>query len=201
MACFTTTLAESYTHCSPLSQLTASSSPTLSPNPSKAQTSLLPKSHISHYQSNDTTFFANAYDAIRPTCFSQPLNPSEPQLHTIIIDDCFETLFDILRSRTALAPDAWDPRFKPFPVWNVFGTCAIGIVPRFPTSRDVFPELLVAHVAAVVIDMCVKEMAGEKVGGLARIGVRNEFEVCVYGRDPGATGVLQTPELNVTASV
>ena len=148
---------------------------------------------------NNTFHTTNTINAILPTCFSQPPSPSDPQLQPIIIDDCLEVLYDIVRNSVALQPNVWDPRFMTFPVWNVFGTCAVGIVPRYSTSRDIFPELLVAHVAAVVIESCVKSKASEKVGGVAKIGVRNEFEICVYGRDPSAVGVLGDVKVNGTA--
>ena len=150
--------------------------------------------------SDGSAYPINATTAILPSCFAQPTDPSEPRLHAAILDDCLEILFDILRSPTALVVNAWDPRYKHFPVWNVFGTCAIGIVPKYPTSRDVFIEILVAHVAAVVIDVCVKNRMYDKVGGIALLGPRKEFEVCVYGRDPSAVGRLGTAMSNATAS-
>ena len=143
----------------------------------------------------------NATNAINPTCFSQPPNPSDPRLHTIIIDDCLEVLYEVLRIPNAPFPNLWDSRLGRFPVWNVFGTCAVGLLPRFSTSHDLFTELLIAHVAAVVIERCVKVQRGEKVGGISWIGARNEFEVCVYGRDPAAVGVLGTNGMNDTASI
>ena len=149
---------------------------------------------------NATEYSASAIGAVIPTCFTQP-NPDEPQLHSVIIDDCLEVLFEILRSPTALIPNAWDSRFRDFPVWNVFGTCAIGLVPRYQTSRDVFPELLVAHVAAVVTDVCVNNRLDVKVGGIAIVGARREFEVCVYGRDPSAVGIVGFPAMNGTVSL
>ena len=64
-----------------------------------------------------------------------------------------------------------------------------------------FPEILVAHVAAVVIESCVKQSTDDKVGGVAILGVQKEFEVCVYGRDPSAIGMPGDPELNIKVAV
>ena len=190
-------------HFFALLALTISPSSGSFPVPNASESQLYPSlisESASHSEMNDNAAYpSNATDAVLPSCFSQPADPSQPQLHAAILDDCLEILFDILRSPVALTVKIWDPRFREFPVWNVFGTCAIGILPKYQTSRDIFIELLVAHVAAVVIDLCVKEKAFDKVGGIALLGPRKEFEVCVYGRDPSAVGRLSTTETNATA--
>lgn len=150
--------------------------------------------------SNITTSQPSNLSVVLPGCFDQFPDRS---LRPALFSDCLEVLYATLRKPSAITPIAWDTRIQDYPLWSTYATCAVGVFPRYQTSRDIFPELLVSHYAAVIIEDCVRATVG-KLGGKSFIGVRNEFEIAVYGRDPDAAdgvGVIDTGEASVMATV
>jgi len=166
--------------------LTATAIPGAHPRSTHASIpQLFPSSpHILPQPENTT-----AVDAILPTCFTQPTERYAPEFLPIKISDCLLVFYAILSDPSAITPSVWDPQVRVFPVWNYFGTCAVGVFAKYRTSRDIFPELLVAHEAALVVEPCVRRVEDRAWGGSALIGMRREFEVRVLGRHPGTNGV------------
>ena len=100
-------------------------------------------------------------------------------------------------------PASWDAQQREFPVWQVRGTCAVGVFAKFQDSKDVFPASMVAQKAAQVMDACVRLRNQQlKLGGRIDIGAKRDFLIAVYGRNPNpgeSLGVPGLPESNVTA--
>ena len=124
------------------------------------------------------------------TCWHQPVNPATERLRPVNLSDCLQVLYNIMKRPSALFPVMWDPRLQSFPVWNTFGTCAIGLIAKTPMAQATFPDMLVAHVAAILLGICVEQKAGEKLGGRCSLG-EGGFDVAIYGWYQGGGAAVQ----------
>lgn len=92
--------------------------------------------------------------------------------------DCYQVLFNILVIPSTPVPRPWSPATTYFPRFYIWNTCSISVYPKSPTSYDIFSQLGIARVAALVVKDCVTEPKGY-LGGRSTIGKSNSFYVSV----------------------
>ncbi|KAI4200491.1 MAG: hypothetical protein LQ350_003861 [Teloschistes chrysophthalmus] len=127
-------------------------------------------------------------------CYTQPPRPHE-RLPDAGLEDCYNTLQYLLRGDKAMAPMRFTTEttggFKvPF-AWG-HNSCAITITVAKPHAVGTFQFVLLAHLAAEVIEGCIKD-ATSNLGGQAKLGDEDQFEILVTGtgykpRDLGVVG-------------
>lgn len=113
-----------------------------------------------------------------PQCFTN--HPGFPLFRPVGRPDCFLLFYTILVRPSAATPLRWDAAAATLPVTYKYGSCAISVYPAGPNSREVFTELGIARVAALVVEDCV---TAPKLflGGKRSIGSSNGYWVAVNG--------------------
>ncbi|KAL8694806.1 MAG: hypothetical protein Q9224_003499 [Gallowayella concinna] len=120
-------------------------------------------------------------NGIPPICLPQRPKPLLP-FFLIKALDCYRTMArGLLLGDDVMDRRRWARINTPF-TWNA-GTCMIIVDSRDETALDYFSDAEIAHVAASIALPCVANN-DEPLGGRASIGIRGDFTVTVYGRDP-----------------
>ncbi|KAL8948867.1 MAG: hypothetical protein Q9222_004983 [Ikaeria aurantiellina] len=141
---------------------------------------------------------------LRLNCFIQPARPSRP-LPTVDLGDCYTAIQYLLRGDKAMAPMHFtEDRRTGFKVPFSWGhdSCQIVIKNNVPNAQDTFPMVLIAHIAAEIIEACVFETPA-KLGGETDVGGHDQFSVIVAstGAKVGDWGVQFGDDSGVAASV
>ncbi|KAL9578221.1 MAG: hypothetical protein Q9212_005856 [Teloschistes hypoglaucus] len=131
---------------------------------------------------------------IRIRCYTQPPHPHK-RLPDAGLEDCYNTLQYLLRGDKAMAPmrftmDTTGGFQVPF-AWG-HNTCAITITDAKAHAEGTFQFVLLAHLAAEVMEGCIKDSTSS-LGGEAKLGDEDQFEILVTGtgykpRDMGVIG-------------
>ncbi|KAL8926904.1 MAG: hypothetical protein Q9208_002713 [Pyrenodesmia sp. 3 TL-2023] len=114
----------------------------------------------------------------RAQCFNN--HPGYPRFLPVYRPDCFALIYTILLRPSAATPFIYDATGGHRPPVYKYGTCGISVYAGGPTSKEVFTELAVVRVAALVIYACATPERGH-LGGKHTIGNSNGFEVAVDG--------------------
>ncbi|KAL8931790.1 MAG: hypothetical protein Q9211_006731 [Gyalolechia sp. 1 TL-2023] len=109
-------------------------------------------------------------------CFTN--RPGFPQFRPVSRGDCYFLFFHILTARTAATPFRWDNDKTPLPALYNYGTCVISVYAAKPSPAEIFTELGIARVAALVVQDCVTGPRGF-LGGRRLIGNTGGFWVAV----------------------
>ncbi|KAL8897886.1 MAG: hypothetical protein Q9207_006974 [Kuettlingeria erythrocarpa] len=117
----------------------------------------------------------------RPHCFAN--QPGFPRFRPVHRPDCFILIYSILLRPTAATPFTYDATRAERPRVYEYKTCQFSIYADGPTSKEIFTELAIVRVAALVIDACVTQPRGY-LGGTQFIGASNGFRVALDGRFP-----------------
>lgn len=117
----------------------------------------------------------NANDA-QSLCFTNI--PGYPRFLPVARGDCYFLLFTILISPSAATPFRWDGSKLPLPTMYRYGTCSVTVYAAKATSKEVFTQLGIARVAALVVQECVNAPRGF-LGGRHAIGNGEGFWVAV----------------------
>ncbi|KAI4233167.1 MAG: hypothetical protein LQ352_008275 [Teloschistes flavicans] len=127
-------------------------------------------------------------------CYTQPPPPAT-RLPDAQLEDCYNTLQYLLRGDKAMAPMRFTMEasggFKvPF-AWG-HNSCAITITAAKPHADGTFQFVLLAHLAAEVMEGCIKDSMSN-LGGEVKLGDEEQFEILVTGtgyppRDMGVAG-------------
>ncbi|KAI4111333.1 MAG: hypothetical protein LQ345_006813, partial [Seirophora villosa] len=114
----------------------------------------------------------------------EPLHP-EPRLPRAQLADCYSALQQVLIGDKAMAPmhfshDARRGFHVPF-AWG-HDTCQIIINNVEDRAEGTFQLVLLAHLAAEIMESCIVETPAN-LGGDVRVGPGGEFEVVVAGTE------------------
>ncbi|KAL8687000.1 MAG: hypothetical protein Q9218_006703 [Villophora microphyllina] len=115
-------------------------------------------------------------------CYIQPPTPGR-RLANVKLEDCYTTLQYLLRGDKAMAPmrftTASTGGFEvPF-AWG-HNSCAITIDNTKPRAVGTFQFVLLAHLAAEIMEGCVMESV-TRLGGEAELGDQGQFQILVAG--------------------
>ena len=130
---------------------------------------------------------ANAIHGWPIKCYSPQ---DAPPAHASIELDCITAAYEILLVNQADVPVQWHtvrPATTEYIARRVHGTCAITLGALTPNSDDLFPMMLVARQAALVISNCVR-LSTLWRGGYSLVGPRGLYWVQVRGRGNAVTG-------------
>ena len=125
---------------------------------------------------------ANLTFSWRPLCYSPMDTPSAPATLEM---DCILGAYEILLASQADVPVDWQvvrPATSKYIARRIHGTCAVTFGALYPTSRELFPMMLVARQAALIISNCVRKKTGWR-GGRSQLGPNGEHWVQVAWRD------------------
>ncbi len=125
--------------------------------------------------------FAVNSTSSRSQCFTN--QPGFPRFHPVYRPDCFILIYSILLRPTAATPFRYDATRSERPRVYEYNTCVFSIYATGPTSKEIFTELAIVRVAALVIDACATPARGF-LGGKHSIGTSNGFQVALDGRFP-----------------
>lgn len=117
----------------------------------------------------------------RSRCFIN--QPGYPRLQPVYRPDCFALIYTILLRPSAATPFQYDATRAIRPTVYKHGTCMISVYAAGLTSKEVFTELGIVRVAALVIHACATPARGF-LGGKHTIGLSNGFEVALNGQIP-----------------
>ncbi|KAI4176473.1 MAG: hypothetical protein LQ346_007897 [Caloplaca aetnensis] len=117
----------------------------------------------------------------RPQCFAN--QPGYPRFQPVYRPDCFILIYSILLRPSAATPFRYDATRAERPRVYEYKTCVFSIYAAGPTSKEVFTELAIVRVAALVIDACATPARGF-LGGTHFIGASNGFQVALDGHFP-----------------
>ena len=129
-------------------------------------------------------FEANATHGWPIHCY---LPQEAPPAHASIELDCITAAYEILLVNQADVPVQWHtvrPATAEYIARRVHGTCAITLGALTSTSNDLFPMMLVARQAALVVSNCVR-LSTLWRGGDSLVGPRGLYWVQVRGRVAG----------------
>lgn len=119
---------------------------------------------------------------LKINCYIQPLPPRR-RLPDADLEDCYEALQYLLLGDKIMAPMQFshDSR-RGFHVPFVWGhqSCQIIINNIEPHAEDTFQTVLLAHLAAEVMEGCIVDTSAS-LGGDVKLGSRNQFELMVAG--------------------
>lgn len=117
-----------------------------------------------------------------PQCYT----PQEaPSAHATLEIDCILALYKTLLFPQADVPTDWHsvrPATSKYIARRIHGLCAITFGALESTSHDLFPMMLVARQAAVVVTDCMRERTGWR-GGRSLLGPKGEYWLQVAWRD------------------
>ncbi|KAL8714365.1 MAG: hypothetical protein Q9220_001698 [cf. Caloplaca sp. 1 TL-2023] len=119
---------------------------------------------------------------LRLNCYIQPPRPSK-RLPTVDIGDCYTAVQFLLRGDKAMAPMHFtEDRRTGFRVPFAWGhdSCQIVIKNNEPDAEDTFPMVLIAHLAAEIIEACILDGPVD-LGGDVDVGEHNQFSIIVAG--------------------
>ncbi|KAL9017084.1 MAG: hypothetical protein Q9185_005595 [Variospora sp. 1 TL-2023] len=119
---------------------------------------------------------------LKINCYIQPPIPTK-RLPTAAIADCYDALQHLLFGDKAMAPMHFSPDpHRGFEVPYAWGhaSCQIIINNLYPGAEDTFQLVLLAHMAAEVMESCIVESPAN-LGGDVRLGQDMKFEVVVAG--------------------
>ncbi|KAI4183366.1 MAG: hypothetical protein L6R41_005439 [Letrouitia leprolyta] len=115
-------------------------------------------------------------DEVQSQCFVNI--PGYPQFLPVVRDHCYFLLFTILIIPSAVTPFSWDGSQLPVPAVYRYGTCVITVYAAKPRAKEVFTQLGIARVAALVVQKCVTAPRGF-IGGRHFIGNSDGFWIAV----------------------
>ncbi len=117
-----------------------------------------------------------------PQCYT----PQEaPSAHATLEIDCILALYETLLFPHAEAPTDWHsvrPATSKYIARRIHGLCAITFGALESTSHELFPMMLVARQAAVVVADCMRERTGWR-GGRSLLGPKGEYWLRVAWTD------------------
>ncbi|KAL8737211.1 MAG: hypothetical protein Q9181_001895 [Wetmoreana brouardii] len=130
---------------------------------------------------------------LRINCYVQPPLPAR-RLPDADIQHCYTTLQYLLRGDKAMAPMHFTVDKTGFQVPFAWGhnTCQIIINNVIPHASGNYPFVMLAHLAAEVMEACVLESPA-RLGGEVRLGSQDQFEILVSGTGlkTGDWGVIE----------
>ncbi|KAL8772682.1 MAG: hypothetical protein Q9203_003341 [Teloschistes exilis] len=131
---------------------------------------------------NNITAPSPAGIRIHIRCYTQPPQPGT-RLPDAGLEDCYKTLQYLLRGDKVMAPMRFTLEshggFKvPF-AWG-HNSCAITITAAKAHAEGTFQFVLLAHLAAEVMEGCIKDSTSS-LGGEAKLGDEDQFEILVTG--------------------
>ncbi|KAL8716943.1 MAG: hypothetical protein Q9225_005769 [Loekoesia sp. 1 TL-2023] len=118
----------------------------------------------------------NVTSNTRPHCFTN--TPGFPQFRKVVRLDCYYLFFNILVTPSATTPYRWESAKQPLATLYKYGHCAVSVYAASLTSKEVFTQLGIARVAALVVQDCVTAPK-DFLGGKLPIGDTNGFWVAV----------------------
>lgn len=104
--------------------------------------------------------------------------PGFPHFRKVARPDCYYLFFTLLVSPSAATPYRWESAKLPLPNMYKYGSCAVSVYSASQTSKEVFTQLDIARVAALVVQDCVTAPKGF-LGGRLPIGNTDGFWVAV----------------------
>ncbi|KAL8695795.1 MAG: hypothetical protein Q9201_007957, partial [Fulgogasparrea decipioides] len=120
--------------------------------------------------------------------------PPARRLPSAEIHHCYTTLQYLLRGDKVMAPMHFTVDKTGFQVPFAWGhnTCQIIINNVTPHASGDYPLVMLAHMAAEVMESCVRTSPG-RLGGDVRLGSQNQFEILVAGTGSktGDWGVIE----------
>ena len=138
-----------------------------------AERDLLLPEHLNNATSRPPTPSPlNTTNAIRLICYR-----ADPHSPIILPENCHTALYTLLVAPNALIPQHWDYRSN-LPFESAYLSCSIIMGRASARSDDIFPVVLFAHAAALVMQSCVTARHGFQ-GGMTRIGAGGGFAVYV----------------------
>lgn len=118
-------------------------------------------------------------------CYLNPRPPAPPVWHHVDLVECALLITNLLASDSAdLRALQWStasPLMLPW-TWGVAPSCNIKINAVSPRSSDVFPRVMIAQRAALIVEHCK-----DNLGGIISLGPKQQFQVQVFGVAPRAT--------------
>lgn len=131
-----------------------------------------------------------------PQCYT----PQEaPSAHATLEVDCIMALYETLLFPQADLPTDWHsvrPATSKYIARRIHGLCAITFGALGSTSHDLFPMMLVARQAAVIVADCMRERTGWR-GGRSLLGPREEYWLEVAWQGLLSKGNRTSPTNNV----
>ena len=117
-----------------------------------------------------------------PNCYT----PQEaPSAQSILEPDCILALYETLLVPQAEMATNWysvRPATSTYIARRIHGLCAITFGALHSTSQDIFPLMLVARQAALIVADCMRERTGWR-GGRSVLGPKGQYWLQVAWRD------------------
>lgn len=133
-----------------------------------------------------STEFVNPSSSLTIGAIPQCYMPHEaPFAHIILETDCIRTLYETLLFPRAEVPTDWHsvrPATSNYIARRIHGLCAITFGAMDSTSHDLFPMMLIARQAAVIVAKCMNERTGWR-GGRSLLGPKGQYWLEVAWRD------------------
>ncbi|KAL8931473.1 MAG: hypothetical protein Q9216_007191 [Gyalolechia sp. 2 TL-2023] len=112
----------------------------------------------------------------KSVCFTN--SPGFPKFRPVSRSDCYFLFFYLLTAPSAATPFRWDSDKIPLPARYKYGSCLVSIYAAKDSSKEVFSQLGIARMAALVVQDCVTGPRGF-LGGRRPIGNTEGFWVAV----------------------